>query len=167
MRLAICVVLLAGCTTVYDFQPVAVGARQASAPRPKSSTQFIRAVYADLIGRAPADYDFVVTDGTGKEVNRFPVDEQQLLLSTLDGVGDPQPVRALIVAGLVASAEAKLPDKQSTDAATFVRDQFHRLLGREPSAYELAGFTDAWRDPAVGPRTLVRAIVGSREYQSY
>ena len=38
----------------------------------------------------------------------------------------------------------------------------------DPGAYELASFAAAWReDPAVGPKTVVRALLGSREYQSF
>ena len=42
-----------------------------------------------------------------------------------------------------------------------------QLLGREPNAYELEVFVAEWTsEPAVGPRTIIRAIIGSREYQS-
>jgi hypothetical protein len=167
MRVALLCVALAGCTSTYDFQPIAVGTRSAKVPRPKSNSQFVRAVYNDLIARSPSDYTFTVTDGSGMTVSSFPIDEEQTLLDTLDGVGDPTPIRSIITTGLVASVESMLPDKSEVMAADFVRAQFQRLLGREPGAYELAAFVDAWSDPAVGPRTVVRAIVGSREYQSY
>jgi hypothetical protein len=65
------------------------------------------------------------------------------------------------------SAEVTIPDKGTVVARDYIRDQFRRLLGREPNTYELQAFADAWtRDPAVGPRTIIRAITGSREYQS-
>jgi len=49
----------------------------------------------------------------------------------------------------------------------YIRDQFRRLLGREPNTYELEAFAAEWEnDPAVGPRTVIRAIIASREYQS-
>jgi hypothetical protein len=84
-------------------------------------------------------------------------------------MGDSRPLRALLVAGLAASAEVGLPARGDVDdPAEFVGEQFRRLLGREPSAYELRAFVDEWRaDDAVGPRTVVRALVGSREYQSF
>ena len=48
-----------------------------------------------------------------------------------------------------------------------VRDQFRKLLGREPKSHEAYAFLDAWNtDAAAGPKTVIRAIVGSREYQS-
>ena len=49
----------------------------------------------------------------------------------------------------------------------FIREQFRKLLGREPNPYELSAFATEWEsDAAVGPKAIIRAIVGSREYQS-
>jgi hypothetical protein len=60
-----------------------------------------------------------------------------------------------------------MPEKASVDAREYIRDQFRRLLGREPNTYELESFAAEWAsDPAVGPRTIIRAITASREYQS-
>ena len=161
---------LAACgDTTYEFDQVSVGDQDgARTPRERSNSQFVRAVYGDLVGRAPESYDFTITAG-GAELVRFPVDEQSLLVGVLEGMGDSQPLRALMVAGLVGSAEVALPDRADVDdPAGFIGDQFRRLLGREPSAYELRAFVDEWRaDEAVGPRTVVRALVGSREYQSF
>jgi hypothetical protein len=167
MRPLLLVVALAACRPTYEFETVEVGTRSAKTPRPKSNSQFVRAAYADLLSRAPESYLFEVTDGAGAPVSTFPVDERQALLDAADSLGDPAPLRALIVTGLVAGAEATLPDKGSVDARAFVRTQFQRLLGREPSPYELAAFVEAWAEPDVGPRAVVRAIVGSREYQSF
>ena len=163
---------LAACggDTTYVFDEVAVGDPEEGgrAPRERSNSQFVRAVYGDLVGRAPESYDFSVSAG-GDELLRFPVDEQSLLVRVLEGLGDSRPLRALLVAGLAASDEVGLPARGDVDdPAAFVADQFRRLLGREPSAYELRAFVDEWEaDPAVGPRTVVRALVGSREYQSF
>lgn len=160
----------AACETIYEFEPVPIGDDDgARAPRPRTNQQFVRAIYADLVGRAPETYDFRVVDPSGALLATFRLDEQALLLFTLDGVGDPAPLRALIAAGLVRSAEVALPEKDEvTDPATWIADQFRRLLGREPNAYELKAFLAEWEaDPAVNPRTVVRAIVQSREYQSY
>jgi hypothetical protein len=156
------------CNSAYDFDPIDLGHDDAArAPRPKSNSQFLRAAYADVLGRAPAVYDFVVSDASGKVVSQFPVDEQKMLLDALDAIGDPDPLRAIIVAGLTQSAGAALPDKGDVEATAFVTEQFHHYLGREPTAYELAAFVSEWKqDPAVGPRVVVRALVGSREYQS-
>jgi hypothetical protein len=155
--------------TTYGFEDVTVGeddgARQ---PQERSNSQFVRAVYGDLVGRAPESYEFVVSAG-GDELFRFPVDEQGQLVASLEGMGDSRPLRALLTAGLVASEEVALPARDEVDdPAAFVSDEFRRLLGREPTAYELRAFVDEWQaDEAVGPRTIVRALIGSREYQSF
>jgi len=161
--------LAAACTTTYDYDPAQVGEPEASAraPRGKTSSQFLRDVYADLLGRAPASYD-VALQVNGATQLALPIDEQTELIGVLDGLGDGLPMRNVLVNGLLHSAEVTVPDKASVgDPRAYIRQQFTRLLGREPNAYELAGFADAWtRDPAVGPRTILRAIVGSRAYQS-
>jgi hypothetical protein len=159
---------LAACTTTYDFEPIDVGDEgDGRDPVPRTSTQFVNGVFADLLGRQPEQHDFTITQGD-TELLRFPLDERVILVGALDAVGDSTPVRELVVAGLVHSPEAGIPDKDEVDdPAGFVRDWFRRLLGREPNAYELAAFVDEWdRDDAVGPRAVIRAIVASREYQS-
>jgi hypothetical protein len=161
--------LAAGCDTTYVFDDIDLGDDHgARAPREKSNSQYLRAVYADLIGRAPEAYEFEIRVD-GQELFRFPIDEQRALVQTLDGVGDPAPLRALLAAGLVHSSEIELPAKSEVDdPEAFIADQFRRYLGRDPGVYELRAFLDEWdADPAVNPRTVVRAILGAREYQSY
>jgi len=163
-------VLLAACETSYKFDPVAVGDDGSErAPRARTNTQYVRGLYSDLVGRAPESYDIIITDAAGTELARFPVAEQEFLLFTLDGVGDPAPLRSLIAAGLVRSAEVVIPEKDEVDdPAEYISEQFKRFLGREPNPYELEAFVAEWEaDSAVGPRTVVRALVGSREYQSF
>jgi hypothetical protein len=167
MRRLAFLVVVAGCQS-YSFAPITVGQKAEKVPRPRSNSQFVRLVYADLVGRAPAQYDFTVRDGAGNVVSQFPVDEQQYLVDALDGMGDPSALRDLIVAGLVDSSEVMVPDKYGIDPATFITAQFRSFLGRDPSAYELAAFVAEWKnDPAVNPKTVTRAIIASREYQSY
>jgi hypothetical protein len=68
---------------------------------------------------------------------------------------------------LLYSVEIQIPDKTAVEPREYISDEFRRLLGREPNVYELGAFVAAWNaDPAVGPRTIIRAIVASREYQS-
>lgn len=174
-RLLICAALaatLAGAAcgeTTYGFEDVTVGEDDgARAPQERSNSQYVRALYADSVGRAPESYEFAVS-ANGSELFRFPVDEQSLLVDVLEGMGDSRPLRALLAAGLVASGEVSLPERGDVDdPAAFISDQFRRLLGREPSAYELRAFVNEWQaDEAVGPRTVVRALIGSREYQSF
>ena len=168
MRLLLIVALAAGCTDVYDYDPANAGEPEGSerAPRGKTSTQFLRGIYADLLGRTPESYELVIKF-QGTEVFRFTADEETLLSASLDGLGDSLPMRNLIANGLLYSEEVQIPDKGAVTAREFIRDQFRRLLGREPNTYELEAFAAEWdNDPAVGPRAIIRAIVASREYQS-
>jgi hypothetical protein len=167
-RLLLLIAFVAACTDVYDYEPTSAGEPEGGerAARGKSSTQFLRGIYADLLGRTPETYEIVISF-QGTEVFRFPADEEALLGSSLDGLGDSLPMRNLIANGLLHSTEITIPDKGSVDARDYIRDQFRRLLGREPNTYELEAFAGEWAsDPAVGPRTIIRALIGSREYQS-
>ena len=154
---------------VYEFDEVSLGADSTDrAPRARTNNQFIRSLYADLLARTPESYDVVLEGPTGEELGRFGIDEEAYLLFALDGVGDPAPLRELIAAGITGSEALALPAKDEVDdPAAFIIDWFRRLLGREPAAHELAAFVAEWdEDDAVGPRTVLRALVGSREYQS-
>ena len=168
-RLLLIVALASACTDVYEYQPTSAGEEEGGerALRGKTSTQFLRGIYADLLGRTPETYEMVIKF-QGTEVFRFNVSEEALLSNSLDGLGDSLPMRNLITKGLLHSAEVTVPEKASvTDARQYIRDQFRRFLGREPNTYELENFAAEWEsDPAVGPRTIIRAIVASREYQS-
>lgn len=168
LSLGLALGLAASCAdTTYDYDPATAGDPEgARAPRGKSPSQFVRGVYADLLGRSPETYDFVLKIN-GTEQVRFQLDEESQLVGALDGIGDSQPMRNLVANGLLHSDEVSIPDKAAVDAKTFIREQFTKLLGREPNPYELAVFVGEWEsDPAVGPRTIIRAILGSREYQS-
>ena len=170
IHLLVAAVLLAavGCSTTYDFDPITVGGEDGNRePKAKTSAQFLRSVYADLLGRTPEQYDFSV-EYNGVEQYTFPIDEQQELVAAQDAVGDPTSIRSRLVAAIVSSAAVGLPAKSAVaDPKAFITDEFRTLLGRDPSPYELARFASEWNDdPAVGPRTVVRALIGSREYQS-
>ncbi len=160
---------LGACDTTYDFDQTTVGEddNNTGTARSKTSSQFVRGLFADVLGRSPERYDFVVT-ANGQPGFNLPIDEETFLVSTLDGMGDPAPLRALIVKGIVESEAVQLPAKASVaDPRAFIRDQFRRLLGREPNAYVLSAFVNQWTtDPAVGPKAIVRALAGTREYQS-
>lgn len=155
--------------TTYEYDPATAGDGEGGdrAPRAKSSSQFLRGLYADLIGRTPESYEFVVSVN-GTEAARIPLDEEVLLANVLEGLGDSLPMRNLLVTGLLHSEEVSVPAKADiADPREYIREQFRRFLGREPNPYELGAFADEWtNDPAVGPRTIIRAITGSREYQS-
>jgi hypothetical protein len=164
----ILIAALAACTTTYDYNDVAAGSPDNTHELiGKTSTQFVRGVYADLLGRAPESYVFVLKVN-GQTIFQIPISEETEVVTTLDGLGDSLPLRNLLVAGLVHTSEAGVPDKATvTDSRAFITQQFERLLGREPNTYELETFAAQWQtDPAVGPRAVIRAIVGSRAYQS-
>ncbi|HEU0030628.1 MAG TPA: hypothetical protein VFQ53_08345 [Kofleriaceae bacterium] len=168
IAIAVCLALTgAACTDTYDYDPATAGDPEGSARplRGKTASQFVRGIYADLVGRAPEAYEFVIRFA-GAEL-RIPLDEERMLVDTLDGIGDSLPMRNLVANGLLHSTEVTVPEKSAVEPQAFIRDQFTTLLGREPNPYELAAFVTEWQaDPAVGPRTVIRAIVGSREYQS-
>lgn len=167
-RLLLCVAFVAACTDVYEYEPTGAGEPEGGerAARGKSSSQFLRGIYADLLSRTPETYEIVIKF-QGTEVLRFTADEEALLANSLDGLGDSLPMRNLIANGLLHSTEITIPDKGSALPRDYIRDQFRRLLGREPNTYELEAFAGEWaKDPAVGPRTVIRAIIASREYQS-
>jgi len=161
--------LTQGCDTTYGFQPLSVGSDQARDPQPRSNSQFLRAVYADLLGRNLETYDFQVLDEQGNLINEFELGESQILLAAMDSVGDERVMRSLIVTGLVHSSEVGLPSKADVaDPYAFIGAQFRTLLGREPSAYELNAFAAEWAgSDSVGPHEVISAILGSREYQSF
>jgi hypothetical protein len=158
----------AACTETYEYDPATAGDAEGDhQTRGKTSSQFLRGLYADLVSRTPETFEFVVRID-GVERLRFPLDEELQLTAARDGIGDSLPMRNLVAAGLLHSTEIAIPAKASVDdPRAYIREQFRRFLGRDPNAYELAQFADEWeQDAAVGPRTIIRALVGSREYQS-
>ena len=153
--------------TTYVFDDVNVGDDEAGrTPRERSDAQFIRAVYADLIGRATTQRDITIVSG-GQSFT-LPLDEQATLEAVLEGLGDSRALRSLLITGLVNHEEADIPEKSEvSDPGEYISEQFRRFLGREPSVYELGAFEADWAaDDAVTPKTVVRALLGSREYQS-
>jgi hypothetical protein len=168
MRSLYALVFVVACTTSYDYDPAGAGDQEGSArpPQSKTSSQFVRGIYADLLGRTPETYDFTLSIN-GTQAVKFTIDEETTLDTALDGVGDPVPMRALVVDGLLHSTEITIPEKSAdADAKAYITDQIKRLLGRDPNVYELAAVAVAWAtDPAVGARSIIRAIAGWRAYQ--
>jgi hypothetical protein len=164
---ALCLSIASAACESFDFQRIDLGADKRGEAHERSSEQYVRALYADLLNRAPAVRQLAVTAADGTE-STLQLNERSILVAALEGVGDPTPVRRLIAAGLVGSPEAGLPGRDEVpDPQAFIVEQFERLLGREPAAEELASFVWEWNeDAALTPATVVQAIVGSREYQS-
>jgi hypothetical protein len=169
MRHLLLLVFVVGCTDVYDYDKTNAGEPETpnQTVTANTNTRFIRSVYADLLNRTPETYELVL-QYQGTVLFRFNADEEALLANSLDGLGDSTPMRNLLVNGILHSQEVTLPAKSTVNGRDYIRDQFRKLLGREPNVYELEAFANEWdHDPAVGPRTIIRAIMGSREYQSH
>ena len=160
-------IIAVGCTETYDYDPATAGEAEGGGrePRGKNPNQFVRSIYADFLGRSPESYDFTLQFG-GNSLE-IPLDEEAQLVSVLDGIGDSQPMRNLIANGLLSGEEISLPTKANVEPREFISEQFRKLLGREPNPYEWQVYVNEWTtDAAVGPKAIIRAIVGSREYQS-
>jgi len=111
---------------------------------------FVRALFVDLLGREPSP------------------EEAETLRSALDGLGDPRPLRAVVVRMLLDSGQVSLPDKASlADPTAWVQDQFRRLLGREPALEELREFCTVLREPACTPATIVQVLLSDPSYHRY
>lgn len=166
---AMAATLLVACgDTTYVFDDVEVGDDEAGrTPRERSNAQFIKAVYADLIGRSTEAYNLDIT--AGPDTLSLPLDEQQILESYLGGLGDSRAARAILVAGMVDHEEIDIPAKADVDDVEgFITEQFRTFLGRDPSIYELETFAAEWAsDAAVNPKTVIRALIASREYQTF
>src|SRR5215831_7887006 len=102
MKRAIFAMVLCACTSTYKYDPADVGDQEGSArePRGKTSTQFLRGAYADLLGRSPENYTFTLTVD-GAQAFQIPLDEERTLGDALDAFGDSTPARAVIVNGML------------------------------------------------------------------
>ncbi len=111
---------------------------------------FVRALFVDLLQREPS------------------AEEAETLRSALDGLGDPRPLRAVFVRMLLDSGQAPVPDKAALeDPTAWVRDQFRRLLGRDPSDEELREFCAVLREPACSPGTILQVLLSDPAYHRY
>lgn len=111
---------------------------------------FVRSMFVDLLGRLPDDA------------------EARRLRTALDGLSDPGPLRSVLARVLIDSTADKLPPRLGIpDPEKWVTDLFRRLLGRDPTAVELATFAESLNDTACRPATVIYAIVTHPEYQSY
>jgi hypothetical protein len=119
-------------------------------PRPKDDMVFIRTLFMDLLGREPTFDEF------RNSRNAF------LALS------DPAPIRNVLARLLIESNAYPLPTKaEIPKPGDWVRGQFRRLLGREPTAKEVDAFVGILGEYGCEPRTIVLALATSPEYQYY
>ena len=173
--LAACALALWACNagdegvTEYGFEEVSVGApSDAREPRPRSNNQFLRAVYADVLGRSLESYEFDLSVN-GQLLVSVPVDERALLSASLESISDVAPMRSVLITALLDAEGVDIPSRgEVDDPEAYIAEQFRRFLGREAGPYELHAFSEAWRDdPSVTPRAVIRALLESREYQSF
>ncbi len=117
--------------------------------RPKTDEMYIRTLYVDLLGRQ-ANFE-----------------ETRKLRNALLALSDKQPLRSVLAKIILDSNLVSVPTKQQVDKTTWVKEQFVKLLGREPSEEELAGFVLVLDDPAGTTKLVIQAILTSAEYQYY
>jgi hypothetical protein len=114
--------------------------------RTKSERAFIRGLFVDLLGRTPDE------------------EEVRNARNGLRALADPGPLKAVLAKVLLDSPRASIPS--GGDSETFVREQFLRLLAREPKAPELDAFKKSL-DAGTSRHTVLRALVTSPEYEGY
>lgn len=119
-------------------------------PRPKSDLVFVRTLFSDLLGRDPT------------------FDEFRNSRNAFVALSDPAPIRNVIAQLLLDSGRATLPEKSAiTKPVEWVRGEFLRLLGREPTERETDAFVATLGEYGGEPKTIVLALVTSPEYQYY
>jgi hypothetical protein len=114
--------------------------------RSKSERAFIRTLFVDLLQRVPEE------------------EELRNARNALRALADPGPLKAVLAKVLLDSRQAHV--SLDGDPGTFVKNQFLRLLARDPKPAELEAFTKAL-DTGTSRVTVVRALVTSSEYEGY
>ncbi len=116
---------------------------------PLSNRAWVRSVYVDL-GDIAA-----------------PADKVEALRGALDSLGDPAPLRSLIVRMLLDADGTKAPRGPAIgEPGSWIEATFVHLLGRKPTEGELTEFLSVCRDGSDGPELVLYALLTSTEYQS-
>lgn len=115
---------------------------------PLSNRGWVRSVYVDL-------GDVIA-----------PEEDVEALRGALDSLGDPLPLRSLIVRMLLDAEGTRAPRGPAIgDPGAWVDTTFHRLLGREPTEMERASFVQVCEDGPDGPELVLFTLLTSPEYQ--
>ena len=117
--------------------------------RPKSDHQFIRGLYQDLLARVPT------------------YEELRNMRNALQAMAEPAPLRAVVAKVILDSGKARLPECEKDKEAAFVSECFLHYLGRLPGQEEGPAYVKALVEATATPTHVVRALVGSAEYQYY
>lgn len=117
-------------------------------PRPKSDRVFVRALYADLLGRAP-DYQ-----------------EFRRCRNALLALSDSRPLRSVLIKMMLDSGVADGALGAGVTPAEQVAGRFLHFLARPPTEAECAAFVRELEGGA-SPRLVLRALLTHAEYQSY
>lgn len=140
---------LAGPTTEKELVLSQEYLNNLNTPRLKTPAMLAQSLYRDLLGRAPSP--------TELEAARV----------ALMSASDPIPVLSVLADTLLKSDEARVPDKNGINARDWVTQQFQQILGRQPTPAELQAYVTALSQADVTPRTVLQALVSSREYLYY
>ena len=115
---------------------------------PLSNRAWVRSVFVDLGDRVAPD------------------EEVEPLRGALDSLGDPAPLRSLIVRMLLDAEGTKAPRGPAVgEPDKWVKATFARLLGRPPADDELSEFVAVCSDGSNGPELVLYALLTSQEYQ--
>jgi hypothetical protein len=108
---------------------------------------FVRALFVDLAGRLPV------------------FEEAEPMREALDALADSTPLRSLSARMLLDSGKLSLPKKEAIkDREAWVQERYRRLLGRAPTADQLADALALLEAPQGRVETLLYALVSSPEY---
>lgn len=108
---------------------------------------FVRALFVDLAGRLPV------------------FEEAEPMREALDALADSTPLRSLSARMLLDSGKLSLPKKQAIqDREAWVQERYRRLLGRAPTADQLADALALLEAPEGRVETLLYALVSSPQY---
>jgi len=135
----------AALATALVESPAYVGATERR--RRPGDTAFVRAVFADLLGRRPTSVELLAAARAAAVV------------------AGSEAGRALVIDVLLDSGEVMLPiliDVKDPDA--WLADRFLRFLGRPPGPAEAKAYRAALLDPDGGPQLVVRALLTTPEY---
>ncbi len=119
-------------------------------PRPKTDHQFIKSLFVDLLGRAPAYEEF------------------RNMRNALQSLSDPAPLRGVLARVMLDSGAVVPPAADpTTDAPAVVRELFHRFLGRDPLQKEMTAFANELSYGGGSWRPLALALLNSPHYPYY